>query len=551
MSWVCDYCSSSNEDTNKKCFVCGHNKPIVRKNIEEKKKIKDTSIITEKKIKDTSIITEKKITEEKKIPETESVASFNLKNSMTKWVRIFLIVIVACIVIGLILQMFRIGDNNKSTNVTTNETNNETTLVDSKEENTTEEEFTDYFDVDESTAINVYSWNSELGDRLNYFYEEYPEYKSLVNYVNLGLGGTSDEYKTAIESAINSGGENYPSIIACDNDVALYFLKSDYIIPISKVNISPDDYSEAYNYTVDYATINGELKGVTWQACPGCFVYRNDIAREVLGSSDPENVQAAIDDWGKFFVTADKMKEAGYKMLSGPDDVKYVFLDQRSSPWVENDKLNIDQAVYDYLETSKKLYDGGYTDKTSMWSDAWTANLSDGKVFGYFGCTWWVYWCVPYQSEGSGNGGFYGNCSIVNGPSSYHWGGTYLCVTADCPNKGLAGLILYTMTCNTEIMQKLSEETLDFVNNKRAIQNQIDSGTGASEVLAGQNPLTVWAESAEKISLKNATEYDSTINGFMDIASSAYNSGEVNDIGSAVDIIKDSVRNTYSYILVE
>lgn len=420
------------------------------------------------------------------------------------------------------------------------------------EDTTTEATGADSFEVDESTKINVYSWNTELGDRLNYFYDAYPEYKDLVNYVNLGLGGTSDEYKTAIENAINAGGDNYPSIIACDNDVALYFLQSDYIIPVSEVNITADDYSNAYSYTVDYATVDGELKGVTWQATPGCFVYRNDIAEEVLGSADLDTVQAAVADWDKFFETADKMKEAGYKMLSGPDDVKYVFLDQRTSPWVENDTLNVDQAVLDYLETAKKLYDGDYTDKTQMWADAWTANLSDGKVFGYFGCTWWVYWCVPAQSTASdSNGGFYGNCSMVQGPADYHWGGTYLGVTADCPNKGLAGLILYTMTCNTEVMQKLSEETLDFVNNKVAIQNQIDAGTGASEVLAGQNPLEVWAEAAEGISLKNATEYDSTINGFMDTASAAYNSGEAKDVDAAVQIIKDSVASTYSFITVE
>jgi ABC-type glycerol-3-phosphate transport system substrate-binding protein len=303
-------------------------------------------------------------------------------------------------------------------------------------------------------------------------------------------------------------------------------------------------YSEAFNYTVEYATVDGQLMGLTWQAAPGCFIYRNDIADDVLGAHDEATVQEAVKDWDAFLATADKMKEKNYKMLSGPDDVKYVYLDQRTSPWVVDDKLNIDSAVTDYLEMAKKLYDGDYTNKTGMWNDDWNANFS-GDVFGYFGCTWFVYWCIPSDSK------FYGNCSMVQGPKSYHWGGTYLGVTKDCPNKPLAALVMYTLCCDKDAMAKLSEETLDFVNNKAAMQSLIDAGKGASEVLGGQNPLSIWYEAAQGISLKNATEYDSTINGFLDTASQAYNSGEVKSVDDAVANIKSDVQNAYSFITVE
>lgn len=400
----------------------------------------------------------------------------------------------------------------------------------------------------EGDVIYVYSWNTELGDRLKYFTDKYPEYADRVEYVNLGVGGTSVEYKTQLETLITAGntGDQYPSIIAMDNDVAKGFLESDYTVSMDSIGITPAMYENAFDYTVNYATVGDELKALTWQSTPGCFIYRTDIAEEVLGSSDPADVQEAVKDWDTFFATADTMKAAGYSMVSGPDDIKYAMLDQKSSPWVQDDKLNIDTSVTDYLETAKKLYDGGYTQKTAMWSDAWNANFQ-GDVFGYFGCTWFVYWCIKVTEEDD----LYGKFNMCTGPVAYHWGGSYLAVTEGCPDKALAALVLYTLCCDTETMAKLSEETFDFVNNKAAIQSLIDAGKGASPVLGGQNPLETWLAAGDAIDLSNATAYDSVFNGYLDTASLAYNSGDAATIDDAVQSIKDQVADGYSYITVE
>lgn len=399
---------------------------------------------------------------------------------------------------------------------------------------------------EDGEAIYVYSWNTELGDRLQYFKDAYPQYADMVKYENLGLGGTSDEYKSGIENAITNGGEKVPSIIACDNDVALYFLSSSAIVPVEDIGITAEMYSNAYQYTVDYATIDGKLKGLSWQATPGGFVYRTDIAEEVLNTSEVDEVQEYVKDWDTFFETAETMKAAGYKMLSGPDDIKYVFLDQRTSPWVENDTVSVDPAVTDYLETAKKLYDGDYTAKSTMWGEDWNTNFT-GDVFGYFGCTWFVYWSIN-DKEGSET---YGKRKMCAGPADYHWGGTYLGVTSDCPNKELAALVLYTLCCDEEVMYNLSADTLDFVNNQAAVQKLIADGKGESPVLGGQDPLVTWDAAAKGINLKNATEYDSTFNGYMDNASGAYNSGEFATAEDAVESIKSKIRDAYQGLTVE
>ncbi|MDE6759835.1 MAG: ABC transporter substrate-binding protein [Lachnospiraceae bacterium] len=398
---------------------------------------------------------------------------------------------------------------------------------------------------EDGDPIYVYSWNTELGDRLQYFRDAYPQYSDRVEYVNLGLGGTDIEYQTQIDTLLQAGAgaEKYPSIIAADNDVALHWTESEYTIPMADIGIGGDDFSEMYQYTLDYATYNGAVKAVSWQATPGVFCYRTDIAEEVLGASDPDTVQAALADWDKFFETADKLKEAGYKIVSGPDDVKYPIADSRKSPWVENDKLNIDGWVTEYLETAKKLYDGDYTNKTQMWSDAWTANM-DKDVFGYFGCTWFLYWSLNPEEHAN-------DYNICQGPVSYHWGGTYLSVGKDCPDTALAALVLRTLCCDTEVLTKLCEETKDFVNNKAAVKAVSDAGNGNSDKCGGNDPIPTFMEAAEGIDLSNATSYDAIFNGFVDTASAAYNSGEAKDVDAAIQMVKDSVSDGYNYITVE
>ncbi len=406
---------------------------------------------------------------------------------------------------------------------------------------------------DDSMKIYAYSWNDEFGSRLQYVLDAHPEYADYVENVNLGVSGTDGTYQTAVDTAMEAG-DKYPSLIAADNDVAKYYTEDDSkTIALADIGITDEMYANAYQYTKDYATYNGQLKALTWQATPGCFAYRSDIAEEVLGVSEPDDVQAYVSDWDTFFTTADTMKAAGYSMVSGPDDVKYAIYDQQTQPWVTiaadgSETLSLDSSVTDYFETAKKLYDGEYTAKTSMWSDGWSANF-EGDVFGYFGCTWFVYWCMATTEDSATS--TYGDWRVCAGPVSYHWGGTYVAVGKDTPNPELCAFLIYSLCCDSDIMYTIEDETMDFVNNKEAVAKIIADGKGAADILGGQNPVETWAEAATKIDLSNATYLDSALKTIMDKASEAYNSGTYTSAEEAIQYVKDEVASQYDYITVE
>lgn len=394
---------------------------------------------------------------------------------------------------------------------------------------------------DDSKKIYAYSWDEDFSKKMNVVLDKFPEYKDYVEFVTLGVSGTSDEYKTAIDTALTSG-DKYPSLIPADNDVAKYWSEDDTkTANLTDLGFTDDVMANSYDFAKQYGTYNGELKAVTWQATAGSVFYRRDIAKEVLGSDDPETVQAALADWDKFFETADKLKDAGYKIVSGPSDVKYAIWDTQSQPWVTDDgsseKLTLDGAVTEYLETGKKIYDGGYSNNTALWDSSWAADMAnDSKVFCYFGCPWFI-------GSMQGNGAVDGNWGAVTGPTSYHWGGTYVMVGKDTPNPELCAFLLYELTCDPDVGVDITNKTGDCVNNKaaneRLINGELSSGNAAQKFLGGQNPIEVWAASAEGISLSNTTYQDASIKAFIDDAATAYNSNTYTSVDDAVKYIED------------
>ena len=425
----------------------------------------------------------------------------------------------------------------------------------------------DTSDWTEADKIYCYSWNDEFGSRLAYVIGStdaagntladgidgaYPELAKYVEYVNLGVSGTDGSYQEAIDTLIENNDEKFPSVIAMDNDVAKYYLEDDVTLSMESIGITSEMYANAYDFSTQYATYNGELKGLTWQACPGNLTYRYDIAEEVLGSGEPEDVQEYVKDWDSFFETADKMKEAGYKMTSGADEIKYACFDQQTQPWITvaddgTETLTLDSSVTDFFELSKQLYDGDYTNNEAMWSEGWSASY-EGDVFCYFGCTWAVYWCMAFNGEEDST---YGNWRVTEGPVSYHWGGTYVGVVDGCPNTELAAFLIYSLCCDEDIMYTLACDTLDFVNNKAVIDKEIANGDGASEILGGQNPVATWAEAAPGIDLSNASYLDSELKNYITDAAAAYNEGTLDSVDAALDYVKDQVKANYDYITVE
>ena len=379
---------------------------------------------------------------------------------------------------------------------------------------------------DDSKKIYAYSWDDDFQKKLNVVLDAYPEYKDYVEYVNLGCA--SEESLDQITQAFES--DKYPSLIPGDVGSDKYWIEDDdKTANLLDLGFTEDMWADNYDYSKAYATYNGEIKGVTWQSTAGSVFYRADIAEEVFGSSDPEAVQNELKDWDSFFAAADKLKEAGYKIVNGVDEVYYAIINAHSEPWVTEvdgqEVVKLDSSVATFLDTAKKLYDGDYTNNGTMWDGDWAANMADdGNVFCYFACPWMI---GVFQ----GNGATDGSWRACVGPQSYYWGGTYVSIGKDTPNPELAAFICYELAFDPEIGVQITNVTGDAVVNKtandRLANGEIASDNNGVKFLGGQNPYATWAEAAAGIDQSACTYFDKdyeslikgedgVLNGYLD-----------------------------------
>lgn len=391
---------------------------------------------------------------------------------------------------------------------------------------------------EEGKVLNIWCWNDEFQNRVKSFYPGYVHNEDGtgtigdVKVVWTINANENNGYQIPLDAALldqeNKAADERIDIFLIEADYADKYVNSSYSLPVSEVGISDADTAEMYQYTKDVATDeNGNLKAVSWQAAPGLFAYRRSMAKEVLGTDDPDTVQTYVSDWDKFDETAAKMKESGYFMLSGYDDSFRTFSNNVSAPWVnENDEIIIDANILKWVEQTKTYTDNGYNNKNSLWTDGWAADQgADGKVFGYFYSTWGINFTLLGNAGEEG----YGDWAVCYGPQSYYWGGTWICASYMTDNASLVRDIMYQLCCNGEIMESITRdpEVQDYTNNMAAMERIATDPEYKSEFLGGQNHVALFVENAKKIDMSNISAYDQGLNETFQAAFKDYFDGTV------------------------
>ena len=147
--------------------------------------------------------------------------------------------------------------------------------------------------------------------------------------------------RSAAESG-HAADDDKIDIFLIEADYALKYVDSEYTLDVrSDIGLTNADLAGQYQYTRT-SPPPGAARRVTWQAAPGLFAYRRSIAKDVLGTDDPVQVQRRLADWDKFNAVAAQAAAKGYKMLSGYDDSYRTFSNNVSAPWVGGTTVTVD-----------------------------------------------------------------------------------------------------------------------------------------------------------------------------------------------------------------
>ena len=367
-------------------------------------------------------------------------------------------------------------------------------------------------------VLKFYAWNEEFKG----FFEKYytlPEGVTVEWVINPSDGGV---YQQKLDDALMNG-----------EQVDMFLAEADYIQKYADSEFTQDivamgvtDFSNAYEYTVKAASdANGVVKGVSFQCCPSALIYRRSIAKDVLGTDDPAEVQAALDSWEKFEAVAADAKAKGYYMTASFAETYRPFSNNCTSPWVdEENNLQYDAQIEAWIAQTEKFIENGYTLTAGIWDEEKNVQMfADGKTMCFFGPAWYFNFCMGNALDPEK--GCPGDWAICEGPAAHFWGGTWLMAPAGTENADIVADIMNTFINNEEVCTALVANEAQFSNNKAVNAKFAADESYGSAFLGGQNDVAVFAAMTDNIKWENHTIYDQFMNEGLQNAMQEYFKG--------------------------
>ena len=393
---------------------------------------------------------------------------------------------------------------------------------------------------EEGKVFNIYAWNEEFKG----FFEKYytvPEGVTVNWIITPNDGGA---YKNKLDEALLNQ-DNVPA----DEKIDMFLLEVDHnIMQYTNTEYTQDivalgvtDFSNTYPYTVQAASdAEGVVKGVSFQCCPSALIYRRSIAKDVLGTDEPAEVQELLNSWEKFNAVAADAAAKGYLMTSSFAETYRVFSNNTTSPWVnENNELQFDDAIVAWMDQTEMFIENGYTLTSGIWDDETTAQMfADGKTMCFFGPAWYFNFCMGNAQDP--DKGCFGDWAICEGPQAHFWGGTWLLAPAGTDNPTMLADVMDTFINDEEVCSKLIENEAQFTNNQAVNAKYAEDPSFGNAFLGGQNDVALFVELAKNIKFENNTIYDQLLNEGLQSQLQEYYRGYVDE--------DTALKNFYNYV---
>ncbi|MDR1643194.1 MAG: ABC transporter substrate-binding protein [Clostridiales bacterium] len=366
-------------------------------------------------------------------------------------------------------------------------------------------------------TINLWSFTDEVPGMVEDYKKLHPDlpYDFKTTIIATSDGG----YQIALDAALAAGGAEAPDIFCAEAAFIKKYVEGPFTATYKSLGIDVDAEAKAAGiaqYTMDVGSYNGEVKGLGYQATGGAFIYRRSLAKEVLGSDEPNAVQEAIKDWDSFFDTARKMKAAGYAMVSGDGDLWHPMENSRKGKWIEDNKLVLDDNVMQFFEFSKILKQEGLSNETTDWTEAWYADMAGTgvkPVFGFFGPAWLINYVMKGNSGGTAPGeGTYGDWGVCVPTTGFYWGGTWVLANANTTAKAeVADLIRWITLDSSDTGLQASWALGDTVASS-VVMEKTD---GHWEFIGNQDAFEVFVPANEKADGHTLGPFDENINSLF------------------------------------
>lgn len=266
-------------------------------------------------------------------------------------------------------------------------------------------------------TITYWGWDS------NYAWPMFEKYEE--THPNVHFEATAVEWGdmlTKTQQALASGSE-LPTIIPMDVALIENWKDMDILEDLTDYGLDTSEYIDS---AIEKATTDdGRVVGLLTCVCPSGIAYKRDLAKEVFGTDDPDELQTMFSSYDDYIDKgADAVADGKYMFHSGQAVAEWLYF--ASDVATQNgDTLNYTDKMTDVFSKVIAMRDAGILDTYQNGTAEGNATYAD-DIHIFYPCPDWAitYYIEANDPDGSGNWG------LIKAPVSYSHGGTALGISS-------------------------------------------------------------------------------------------------------------------------
>ncbi|MGL4347257.1 MAG: ABC transporter substrate-binding protein [Chitinophagaceae bacterium] len=282
-------------------------------------------------------------------------------------------------------------------------------------------------------SLVIWANNDDTISFVSHFTNKYPQIS--VTYIN-----QASEFQNKLQNVIRAKQGEPDLFFAEVQDLKKYIDRGWYTPLEGEYDLSSEQTNmPSYIWDIGYGR-DKQFYAVGYQATPVGFFYRKSLARQYLGTDNPEQISQMINTWENIKLLSQKVyQQSGGNTVffDGLEGIYQAFLVTRSTPWVKDSKLYIDPVMLDFMDYIKDIYTNQYSFVSpNIWDNTWYNRHCENKIIGTFLPTWGLRYNLLNVQKAQSD---WGVASVIE---PFFWGGGWLGIYSDSKKKDSAYLYL-------------------------------------------------------------------------------------------------------------
>lgn len=340
---------------------------------------------------------------------------------------------------------------------------------------------------DYTGTVNVWTW------------EPYENQKAIIDDFNKTYSGVTVEFTTVnsadmpmkIQTALASDSD-IPDVVWCEISNRGKMMSLDCWEDLSAAPYNVDR-ADMLDYQIPVSeTPSGKLAGIEVSTPVAGLAYKRDLAKQYLGTDDPDELAKLIPTWEAMIEKGKEIKEKSggkVKLFSAPGTPFNIIKGQNQKPYIIDNKLNLKESLGGAFDITLEMMKADIVDNIEAGTPAEDASIA-GSEHIFVGCpTWAPTWVIKAKDpKGSGNWGM-----MLPPGGGYMNGGTVTAIPQKAEDKEAAFQYIRWNYFSKEGGIS-NRDNLDYMIPYKPVYEDENFYSRADEFFAGQDVLKTFAQ---------------------------------------------------------